>query len=214
MNKDSKIKNIVLDLGGVVINLCRDNAVSELQKLGLKDADSMLDTYCQSGAFLKLETGKLTAGEFFDELRKETGDDAIPDRRFQDAFNAFLIDLPVERLAEIRNARAKGYKVYALSNTNPVMYHSWIAAHFRQEGLAINDYFDGIVTSFEEGVCKPDARIFEILKRRYAIGGEETLFLDDGEANVSAAQGCGINAVRVTAERDMVKILSELPYVG
>lgn len=204
----NNIEAIVLDLGGVVIDLKRDNAVAALQQLGLEKADEMLDTYRQSGAFLKLETGKLTAAEFFDEVRHEIGNTAVTDRQIQDAFNQFLVALPVERLEAIRAMRAAGKKVYALSNTNPVMFHSWIAEQFRQEGLEINDYFDGIVTSFQEGSCKPDQTIFRHLIRRYNLQGDRTLFLDDGPANVLAAEQAGIRAVHVTPENDLINIFS------
>lgn len=209
-----KIENIdavVLDLGGVVIDLRRDNAVAALQELGLREADELLDTYRQTGPFLALETGRLTAGEFFDLIRAMIGDPKITDTQLQDAFNRFLIDIPAERLEAILALRARGYKVYALSNTNPVMYHSWIAGRFRQEGLQINDYFDGIVTSFEEGVCKPDPLIFERLLKRYHLDGQRTLFLDDGPANVEAARACGIRAEHVTPSRSMIDIFNDLP---
>lgn len=204
------IDAVVLDLGGVVIDLKRDNAVEALQKLGLEKADEMLDTYRQSGAFLKLETGKLTAGEFFDEVRREIGNPDVTDLQIQEAFNRFLVDLPVERLKAIREMRARGKKVYALSNTNPVMYHSWIADRFRQEGFEIGDYFDGIVTSFQEGSCKPDQTIFQHLIRRYNLDGSRTLFLDDGPANVRAAEKAGIRAVHVTPDNSMLHIFTEI----
>lgn len=204
------VEAVVLDLGGVVIDLKRDNAVAALERLGLSSADEMLDTYRQTGPFLKLETGKLTAGEFFDLIREMIGNEHVTDVQIQDAFNEFLVALPVERLAAMRNIRARGKKLYALSNTNPVMFHSWIAAHFRQEGLEVNDYFDGIVTSFQEGVCKPDPAIFEHLTRRYNLDGQRTLFLDDGAANCEAARRYGIRAEHVTPENSMIKILDRI----
>lgn len=204
------IDAVVLDLGGVVIDLKRDNAVAALKELGLKEADEMLDTYRQTGPFLALETGRLTAGEFFDLIREMIGDPKVTDTQMQTAFNRFLIDIPAERLEAIRALRARGYRVFALSNTNPVMYHSWIAGRFRQEGLQINDYFDGIVTSFEEGACKPDPVIFNRLLNRYSLDGSRTLFLDDGPANVEAARACGIRAEHVSPEHSMIDIFNDL----
>ena len=88
------------------------------------------------------------------------------------------------------------------------MYNSWIAHQFRQEGMSINDYFDGIVTSFQEGCCKPDPQIFRILIDRYSLNPGHTLYLDDGEANCRAAAACGLNAWHVTPDRPMTLLNS------
>lgn len=197
------IRNIVFDLGGVVIDLNRLRAVEELEKLGLREVGELLGQYVQKPPFLDLETGKMTAGEFFDNLRARclasNPESEISDTALTDAFNAFLIRIPEERLRRLRELRMAGFSVFALSNTNPVMYNSWIASQFRQEGGTINDYFDGIVTSFQEMVCKPDHAIFQTLLRRYGLPGSQTLMLDDSEANCRAAAECGMHALRVGA---------------
>lgn len=56
--------NIVFDLGGVIFNIDRDKCVSILEDLGLAGAARLLDLYCQSGDFLALEEGRISAGEF------------------------------------------------------------------------------------------------------------------------------------------------------
>ncbi len=54
-----KIKNIVFDLGGVIIDLDRDEPVRRLIEIGVKDADGLIDPYEQKGVFQDLETGKI-----------------------------------------------------------------------------------------------------------------------------------------------------------
>ena len=195
------IENIVFDLGGVVIDLDRDRAVRALQALGLKDADEMLGRYRQEEPFLGLETGRMTAGEFFDLLREKCP--GATDMTLTAAFNEFLVDIPDARLEMLRRMRMSGYRIFVLSNTNPVMYNSWIAAAFRKEGGSINDYFDGIVTSFQELTCKPDPEIFITVLRRYGLDPRHTLMLDDSDANCRAAASVGMHALRVgTTEND------------
>lgn len=213
MNKN--IKNIIFDLGGVVIDLSRESSVEHLQKIGLVDADRLLDPYVQRGPFLQLETGKITAAQFFDMVRADiraAGRPVPDDDTIARAFEKFLIRIPVERLQRIRDLRRAGYRVYALSNTNPIMFNGWISEAFQAEGLRFNDYFDGAVTSFQEGCCKPDPRLFETALRRYGLDPAETLMLDDAPKNAAAAAETGMQAVRVgyTPADDMMAITATL----
>lgn len=72
-----KIKNIVFDLGGVIIDLDRDEPVRRLIEIGVKDADGLIDPYEQKGVFQDLETGKIGVEEFCRYLRKHTGKDFL-----------------------------------------------------------------------------------------------------------------------------------------
>ncbi len=190
------IKNIIFDLGGVIIDLRRENAVAALEALGIADAACLLGLYRQEGPFLKLETGEMTAASFFDTLRERCRP-GTTDEDIERAFNAFLAGLPAERLKMLRDLRSHGFRIFALSNTNAVMYDSWIRKAFMAEGLSIQDYFEGVTASFREGVCKPDEDIFRIALRRYGLKGEETLMLDDSPANCEGARRAGMRAVEV-----------------
>lgn len=203
------IKNVVLDLGGVVIDLAKERCIEAFKALGYTDIEAMLDLYVQSGPFFELETGAMSTAAFYD-LMRPLCPAAGCDMDIQQAFNSFLVALPVERLRAIRRARRVGLKMFALSNTNPVMYPTWIDAAFRQEGLAIGDYFHGIIASFQERCCKPSPKIFEILLTRYGLQANETLFMDDSPANCEAARACGLQAVCITPANPMTKELQTL----
>lgn len=202
-----KYDAIVFDLGGVVIDLDRERCIRAFQALGYGGIVADLDQYTQKGDFFLLESGLMTQAEFMDRMRPRCPL-AKDDVTIQNAFNEFLVDLPVERLRAIRLLRGH-CRTFALSNTNPVMYNSWIDRAFRAEGLAIGDYFDGIIASFQEHVCKPDTRIFEVLADRYGLDPARVLYLDDAPANVQAARSMGLQAVRVTPEHDMLAIIEE-----
>lgn len=194
-----KIKNIIFDLGGVVIDLDRSRAVHALEAIGLEDAYSQLGEYGQKGAFYGLETGTLPESDFYDTIIAG----CLPGtkaRDVADAFEKFLVELPVSRLRRLRELREIGYGIYMLSNTNPVMYNHWIEDKFRGEGKTVNDYFDGIVVSFQERTCKPDPRIFRNLIERYHLDPSETLMLDDSAANCEAARSVGLQAITITKD--------------
>lgn len=201
----TNIDNLVFDLGGVIFNINRDVCVHNLEKLGLKEAGRLLDLYVQSGDFLRLEQGSISAADFFDRLHQSTSH-PVSNRELQDALCSFITELPINRLKALRTLKQK-YRIYALSNTNPIMYHTVIDNMFRQEGLTINDYFDGILVSFQEHVCKPDHKIFTNLLERYNLDGNRTLFLDDSPHNCEAAESCGIKSLTVPPEKDFTELL-------
>ena len=158
-----------------------------------------------------LETGEISASELYDiflpHCKKGTTCTDI-----RDAFEEFLRELPIERLKMLETLRAKGYRIYVLSNTNPIMYNHWIDNAFRNDGKSINDYFDGIVTSYQEKMCKPNPEIFKRVISRYGLKPEETLMLDDSEANVNAAKSVGLQAKKVepSGENSFMEICESL----
>ena len=192
------IKNVIFDLGGVIIDIKREHAAKALEDLGIVEADRILGEYEQKGIFLLLEEGRVSDAELYDSLLPLCKEGTTC-TDIKVAFEKFLTGLPVERLRTIEKVRAKGYRTYVLSNTNPIFYNDWIAKAFRQDGKSINDYFDGIVVSFQELMCKPNPEIFGHLLSRYGLKAEESVFLDDSEANCASAGTHGIHTVCITS---------------
>lgn len=190
------IKNLMFDLGGVIMDIKRENAVEALEAIGLSDADSQLGKYGQKGPFLALEKGLITPAEFRAELRKDIPGE-VSDEQIDSAFTKFLLGIPVGRLRQLDALRAKGYRTYLLSNTNPIMWDRFIVPEFEKDGKSIGSYFDGVVTSFGVRAYKPDAAIFMRAVDMFGILPEETLFYDDSEANCEAARQLGFHAAHV-----------------
>lgn len=183
------VKNLLFDLGGVIMDIRRENCEQAFRELGMADIGDFLGDYGQKGPFAALEEGKITEEEFREEVRKHIPGD-VTDEDIDKAFNRFLTGIPVKRLEELRKLR-KNYKIYMLSNTNSIMWRQDIARYFRQEGLTVDDYFDGIVTSFEAKCCKPAPGIFRYVVEKLGILPEETIFFDDSKSNVEAAAELG-----------------------
>ena len=183
------VRNLLFDLGGVIMNLRRENCVEALEQLGLKEADEMLGLYCQTGPFMQLEEGKISPAEFRAEIRRRIGCE-VSDAEMDDAFNRFLLGIPVERWRALESLR-KQYKIYMLSNTNAIMFDSKIKTDFQIDGKNREDYFDGMCLSYEECCAKPDPQIFHNVLDKFGIKAEETLFFDDSQANLEAAARLG-----------------------
>ena len=197
---------LLFDLGGVIVDIRREDCVEAFEKLGFADISEYLGDYGQKGPFLLIEEGKITAGEFRDEVRKHIPCE-VSDQDIDHAFNAFITGIPRRRLEALRKLRSEGRKLYVISNTNPVMWYGRLAEEFGQEGLTVNDYFDGVVTSFEAGCCKPDRAIFDKVVSDFGIDPAKTVFFDDSAANCRKGEELGFKAVHVAPGTEFTDFL-------
>lgn len=201
------IKNLLFDLGGVIFDIKKDNCVEAFKSLGLADAGSFFGDYSQHGPFLRLEQGTITPDEFHQYVRQLLPG-PVTDQEIDSAFMKFLTGIPEHRLRQLLQLRGH-YKVYLLSNTNVIMWQGRILGEFRKDGLDIDSYFDGIVTSFEAKLLKPSPEIFIYAERALGIKPEETLFLDDSQANIDAAAALGFKTALVPEGKEFIDILKE-----
>ena len=196
------IRNLLFDLGGVIINLDRQRCVDALTALGDEKADEMLDLSVQRGTLMDLEEGKISPSDFFKRMRQKIGK-AVSDEEIVHALNELLIGIPLDRLTLLRKLRQR-FNVMMLSNTNPIMFDTKIAECFAQEGLSITDYFDDVYLSYRLKSCKPDIAIFKKVIELPRIVPQETLFFDDSQKNLDAAASLGFKTFLVTPDRDIV----------
>lgn len=200
------IKNLLFDLGGVIMDIRKENCIAAFERLGLKDAPSYFGDFSQHGPFLQLERGDISPREFHAELRKGLPE-GVSDTAIDDAFCQFLVGIPLHRLRTLEQL-ARRFNVCLLSNTNPIMWHSTIRKDFEQDGHTIDHYFPGgTVTSFEANALKPEAKIFEYTIDKLGIKPEETLFLDDSRANLEASSKLGFYTALVPTDTEFSDVL-------
>lgn len=205
------IKNLMFDLGGVIMNIRRQNCVEAFKALGMADPDMFLGEYSQSGPFAAIENGSSTPERFRDDVRAIIGRD-LSDAAIDEAFGRFLTGIPAERLDQLEKLR-RHYKLYLLSNTNPIMWGQGIAREFAQRGHDADYYFDGIVKSYEARVMKPEPEIFRIAESEFGIRPEETIFLDDSAKNCEAARELGFGAICVEPGKEFHDLLRATPGI-
>lgn len=184
------IKNIVFDLGGVIMTLDHAEALRRFKALGLSDAERYLDAYTQSGVFGNLEEGKITAEDFRSKLSSLTGHELTFDE-CKHAWLGYRKDVPQRNLDLLKELRAKDYRLILLSNTNPFMMDWALSSEFDGKGSSLNDYFDALYLSYRLGIMKPAPDFFRQVLDNENILPEETLFVDDGPRNVEAAGKLG-----------------------
>lgn len=201
---DKKIKNIVFDLGGVLVDVDFKAAINGLQKAGFVNVKEQLQSFDREGIFQKFELGEMTAEEFRTAIR-ENSTVTLTDEEIDALWNAMLLEIPREKLELILDLRGK-YMVYLLSNTNSIHWNYVCKNAFNYRGFRVNDYFEETFLSYEMHLAKPDKAIYEKVLQDANLLAEETLFIDDSEANCKAAEEVGIHAHHYHIGDDLSKV--------
>lgn len=186
------IKNIIFDLGGVIMTLSHPGGVKRFKELGVTDAEKQLDPYTQTGIFGDLEGGRITAEEFRLALSKMVGRE-VTFAECKYCWLGYRADLPQRNLDVLKKLRREGYRLILLSNTNPFMMDWAESGEFDGEGNSIHHYFDSLYMSYRVKAMKPSEYFFRYVLEKEGIKPEETLFVDDGPRNVAMAADMGIH---------------------
>ena len=197
---DRKIKNIIFDFGGVLIDLDRERCLDSFRQLGMANAEQMLDVCHQQGFFLQYEKGLIDTAEFRNRIREQIGKQ-ISDEEIDAAWNTLLVAIPSYKLDMLLELRKK-YMVYLLSNTNEIHWE-WSVKHaFCYKSFSVNDFFEKRFLSYQMKMAKPDVEIFQQVIDLTNIDPLETCFIDDSEANCRTAETLGITTYTPKAHED------------
>ncbi|MCL2517462.1 MAG: HAD family phosphatase [Oscillospiraceae bacterium] len=184
-----KIKTILLDIGGVLVDLTGVKRLLNL--IGNKLTRAEIDKRWADSENIKLyETGKLTTNEFANGFVKEFNIDITPED--------FIAEFPLYAkgffpgVIELLQKLKQNYTLACLSNTNPVQWNSLC------ERISIDKYFHHIFLSYEMGILKPDIETYTFVIEKLNCNPDEIVFFDDNEANVQACIDSGMNAYRVS----------------
>lgn len=187
------IDTILLDLGGVLIDVHYERTAQEFATLGFGDFDRLYSKAKQDHLFDGFETGALSSAQFRDGIRgvlHEALDDTTIDR----CWNAMLGSIPAQRMELVAELR-KRYRVLLLSNTNAIHVPAFTAIVQRENGIAdFKGCFDGAYYSCEMGLRKPDAQAYHHVLEQHGAVPERTLFIDDSLHHVIGAREAGLHA--------------------
>jgi len=191
--QNQNIKNIIFDLGVVLINIDTDLSVKAMKELGFSNFQESYTLFKQTDLFNKLEKGLINPTDFRNELRKHIADE-VSDDKFNKAWNAMLLDFPKERIDLIKKLSEK-YNIYLLSNTNEIHYNQYIQDFENQFGFDFNSLFVKAYYSFKTGMRKPDLEIFQTALSDSKLNPKETLFIDDLKVNIESAKYAGLQTL-------------------
>lgn len=205
----SEIKNIIFDLGGVIINLDIPKTITEYNKLSKKPFETIYTQLQQSPVFDLFDKGKISETVFFNELSKSIQSKTSLDQ-LKFAWNAMLLDFPIHRL-ELLTQLKKRYRLFLLSNTNETHITTFEADLYNQHGYKnLEPFFEKVYYSCRMGMRKPDTEIFDFVLKENNLNPNETLFIDDSPQHVEGAIKTGIQAKLLEKTKDISLLLSEL----
>lgn len=206
------IRNIIFDLGGVLLNLDMNRTADTFRKLGMADFDEHFSQAKQTGIFDAFDCGRISPLEFRNKLKSHLPS-IVNDGQIDEAWNAMLLDLPPSRL-ELLKSLSKNYRLFLFSNTNEI--HVRAFSHYLKKEFGFDDfsgYFEQWYYSCRIGKRKPDVEAFQFVLSENNLIAEETIFIDDSLQHVDGANACGIKGILLAKNQEISSLVSQLGLI-
>jgi len=193
------IKNIIFDYGGVIINTNTRLTINAFKELGFFKVEDYICQSNNSDLLVKMEKGQMSDNVFRDGIRK-VSNLKLTDEQIDFAWNAILLDMSADKIKLLEKLRKK-YKIFLLSNTNVIHYKKFLKDLQQKFGyLNFNKLFEKAWFSFQLGMVKPDAEIYNYVLTDASLLPKETLFIDDSAINIKGAKKTGIKTYLLNNE--------------
>ncbi len=181
------IEAVVFDLGKVLVDFDYRVAARRLAARSRMSAEQLMATLMACPAFMQYERGRVTRQGLYEEICRATGFGGTVEE-----FGRFFSDIFVEitpMVALHAELRRRGFPTYVFSNTND------LAVEHIRRAFPFFANFDRYVFSYEHGLLKPEAGLYEVLERESGRRAGQLLYLDDRSENTQAGAARGWNVI-------------------
>ena len=203
----SGIKNIIFDLGGVILDIDVSRTIKGFKRIGLGEISDASIAHSSFPFLEKYETGKISTEEFRDEIRKAAGTE-VTDELIDTVWNDMLIGIEPVKIDLLIRLRSQ-YRLILLSNTNAmheVIYNSMLK---ETTGIGnLRELFDDVYYSHTIHMRKPDREIFEYVLSAARLVPEVTLYIDDSKMHIDSAAQLGIVCYHLTPGDSILNIFT------
>ena len=201
---------ILLDLGGVLIDVDYHATAEAFQALGHADFEQLYSQAQQDHLFDGFEVGALSPAEFRDRIRAVLGS-GLTDTVIDTSWNAMLGSVHPQRIDLVHRLKQR-YQVLLLSNTNAIHVPAFEAIIAQENGITdFKALFHGAYYSCEIGLRKPDAASFLHVLEKHGADPARTLFMDDSIQHVRGARQAGLHAEHLElAHEDILGLTQRL----
>jgi putative hydrolase of the HAD superfamily len=194
MQRMMPVKNIIFDLGGVLIDIDFTKTKNAFIASGIHNFETYFQQSFSNPLFADLEKGLIAPVDFYEAFRKESGVH-LPDQLIIDNWNALLGDFRKSGIQYVGELK-KQYRVFLFSNTNIIHYEAFMQLFNDQFGSErFHDYFEKAYYSHEIRLRKPDVDSFEFILRENNLLAAESLFVDDTIKNIEGAKAAGLQTL-------------------
>jgi putative hydrolase of the HAD superfamily len=189
------IRNLIIDLGGVIVPLSIANTIKKLQALNIQE-----NNYEKMPLFEKFEIGEITADEFLNTIKKKYPKFSI--EQFLEAWNAMLLPVNKSKIDELKELQ-RHFNTYLLSNTNPIhIEHIYKQLNNDFELQNLNSLFTKVYLSYNYNMRKPNPAFFKLILAENNLNAAETLFIDDTKQHIDAADKLGLKTYLFQPQKD------------
>ena len=198
------IKNIVFDIGGVVVQKGKLNAIMKMFAkivFGTTNPDFFKEQHISKDIKIEWEKwrlGEITAKNFFNRQRKKFHLKLSTNKM---AYLLYHSQKPNKKIIHLIKKLNKKYKIYALTNHT----REWFT--YQKKKYDYDSLFSGIMTSFQAKAAKPNLKIYKELIKKYNLNPQECIFIDDQKENLITAKNLGMKTILYKGPQQLKKEL-------
>ena len=198
------VKNIIFDLGGVLVDIDPDRTAKAFAVLSKTNAVDIMELHKSQNFFVDYEKGLIDDMTFRNNIRQFLDKD-LPDVDIDNAWTAMLLDFPPTKIEMLESAR-RNYRTYLLSNTNNI-HRIKFEKLFRNAAQSdFYDFFENVYYSFEVRMRKPEKEIFLKVLEENNLIPQETLLIDDSLPNIEMASSLAMQTRHVQINQETINI--------
>lgn len=208
MTDQKIIKNVILDLGGVLVDIELKNTYDAFKRIFRPDAFMDINWDNLPEVVVAMETGQWSK-EQFKKTMLEACRSGITPTQMVDAWCAMLMEFRAIRVKMLQDLGQK-YNIFLLSNTN--VYHvDYFEKEFKNRfHFKLNKLFTKVYYSHEIGLRKPDIAAFQHVLTDAGLNADETVMIDDRLDNCQAAEAVGMRSILVPDNSGLERVINQL----
>lgn len=197
------IKNIILDVGMVLVDFCWADVLRELGITG-EDFEAVANATVRTQTWNEYDRSAKPDEELLADLKANAPQYADQIQLFWDHMSGMIRQYPYAK-PWITSLKERGYHVYILSNYSRRTYELT-----KDDGLSFLPLADGVVFSFQTGHIKPEKEIYHCLMDKYGLDPKECVFIDDNAPNLVYPKQIGWSTIQFHDFAQVQKELEEL----
>jgi glucose-1-phosphatase len=207
------LKNIIFDLGGVLLDLDFEAPLRAFQQFNRDGQIADLRQFLSDPVFIGFETGDVSPSEFRNRVRLILSNPYLSDEEIDTAWCSMLREVPADKVSLLQRLSGK-YRLFLYSNTNAIHIPHFSREFYDLHQIQWESLFEKTFYSHEINDRKPLLSGYLKVLSMAGINPEETLFVDDLEQNIVDASQSGMKVLHYIPGTDLQEALESMGIVA